>query len=85
MAISHNRNLPRAIFISMPIITIVYVMTNVAYLIVLTPEEILNSSAVAVVRMSVLTDGRRFLSNAFFFPLHFQRLLAITFIVPSHG
>lgn len=33
----------------MPIITIVYVMTNVAYLIVLTPEEILDSSAVAVV------------------------------------
>ncbi|KZS10590.1 Uncharacterized protein APZ42_024871 [Daphnia magna] len=43
-----HKNLPRAIFISMPIITIVYVMTNVAYLIVLTPEEILNSSAVAV-------------------------------------
>jgi hypothetical protein len=33
----------------MPIITVVYVMTNVAYLIVLTPEEILDSSAVAVV------------------------------------
>nr|CAH0107473.1 unnamed protein product [Daphnia galeata] len=43
-----NKNLPRAILISMPIITVVYVMTNVAYLIVLTPEEILNSSAVAV-------------------------------------
>ena len=41
--------MPRAIFISMPIITVVYVMTNVAYLIVLTPEEILESSAVAVV------------------------------------
>lgn len=42
------KNLPRAIGISMPVITVVYVLTNVAYLVVLSPEEILNSSAVAV-------------------------------------
>lgn len=35
--------------LSMPIITVVYVLTNIAYLVVLTPEEILASSAVAVV------------------------------------
>jgi amino acid transporter len=44
------KNLPRAIGISMPIITLVYAMANVAYLIVLTPEELLSSNAVAVVR-----------------------------------
>jgi amino acid transporter len=43
------KNLPRAIGISMPIITLVYAMANVAYLIVLTPEELLSSNAVAVV------------------------------------
>lgn len=43
------RNLPRAIGISMPIIAIVYALANVAYLVVLTPEEMLNSAAVAVV------------------------------------
>ncbi|XP_032792571.2 large neutral amino acids transporter small subunit 2 [Daphnia magna] len=42
------KNLPRAIGISMPIITLVYALANVAYLIVLTPEELLSSSAVAV-------------------------------------
>jgi len=43
------KNLPRAIGISMPIITLVYAMANVAYLVVLTPEELLSSNAVAVV------------------------------------
>lgn len=43
------RNLPRAIGISMPIITLVYALANTAYLVVLTPEEVISSSAVAVV------------------------------------
>ncbi|XP_041358975.1 large neutral amino acids transporter small subunit 1-like [Gigantopelta aegis] len=43
-----HKNLPRAIVISMVIVTAVYVATNVAYFAVLTPSEMLKSAAVAV-------------------------------------
>ncbi|XP_069950522.1 Y+L amino acid transporter 2-like [Cherax quadricarinatus] len=42
------RTMPRAIAISMGIVTVIYTLTNVAYYAVLTPAEILSSSAVAV-------------------------------------
>uniref|UniRef100_A0A182QT17 Amino acid permease/ SLC12A domain-containing protein n=1 Tax=Anopheles farauti TaxID=69004 RepID=A0A182QT17_9DIPT len=42
------RNLPRAICISMPMVTIIYVITNIAYFAVLPPDEMLSSQAVAV-------------------------------------
>ncbi|GBP66555.1 Large neutral amino acids transporter small subunit 1 [Eumeta japonica] len=42
------RNLPRAICISMPVVTVVYTLTNFAYFVVLTNTEILSSLAVAV-------------------------------------
>ncbi|XP_049869878.1 large neutral amino acids transporter small subunit 1 [Pectinophora gossypiella] len=42
------KNLPKAICISMPVVTLVYALTNVAYFAVLTPSEILATDAVAV-------------------------------------
>ncbi|KAL1458502.1 hypothetical protein WDU94_008647 [Cyamophila willieti] len=42
------RNLPRAIWIAMPIVTLVYVCANVSYFAVLTKSEMLGSTAVAV-------------------------------------
>ena len=48
---SMNRNLPLAIFISMVTVIVVYLVTNVAYLAILTPTQMLQSTAVAVVSM----------------------------------
>lgn len=42
------RNLPRAICISLPLVTVIYVLVNIAYFVVLTRDELLSSNAVAV-------------------------------------
>ena len=46
-----HKNLPRAIYLSMPVIIVVYCAVNMAYFAVLTPVGILSSNAVAVVRL----------------------------------
>ena len=43
------RNLPLAIYISMPLISVVYILANISYFTVLSPDELIESAAVAVV------------------------------------
>ncbi|XP_051836424.1 large neutral amino acids transporter small subunit 2 isoform X2 [Antechinus flavipes] len=43
-----QRNLPRAIYISIPLVTFVYVFANIAYVTAMSPQELLASNAVAV-------------------------------------
>ncbi len=47
--VASARNLPRAIYISIPLVTFVYTLTNIAYFSSMSPEELLSSNAVAVV------------------------------------
>lgn len=51
-------NLPRAIFISIPLVTVIYVLANMSYLSVLTPDAMKASDAIAV------TFGNRVMGKA---------------------
>ena len=48
-----QKDMPRAIYISITIVTIVYVLTNVAYFALVSPAEMMMSDAVAVVSVYV--------------------------------
>ena len=44
-----SRNIPLSIWMGIPLITICYLLVNIGYITVLTPQEIVNTDAVAVV------------------------------------
>ena len=46
------RDLPRALMIGIPLVTIVYLLTNIAYIAVVGGHGILNSGAVAMVSIT---------------------------------
>jgi hypothetical protein len=49
------RNVPRSIVISIPLVTVCYVLINISYLAVMTSAEMIESEAVAIV--SIPTDS----------------------------
>lgn len=53
------RNLPIAIGFSCILVTVVYLLTNVAFFTTLSPAEMLDSEAVAVVRIHVYNHIQR--------------------------
>lgn len=59
------KNLPRAIYISLPLVTAIYVLANMAYLAVLNRHEMIASNAIAVV-----SNSKR--KHLLVFPLNFN-------------
>ena len=47
------RDLPRALMIGIPLVTIVYILTNIGYIAVVGKDGILESGAVALVSLSL--------------------------------
>lgn len=54
-------NLPRAIMIGIPLVAFVYLSANIAYLTVLSPQMMIESSAVAVVSICHVTLFKLFI------------------------
>jgi amino acid transporter len=48
------RNLPKAIFFSIVLVTCIYTFTNIAYFTTVSPPEVLGGAAVAVVSFKLL-------------------------------
>lgn len=77
-----GKDMPRAIYISIPIVTFIYVMANVAYFSILSPAEVLQSDAVAVV--CVTTQAYRLMHSIIApqlqFPIVWFTLLAVRLV-----
>ncbi|KAI1731063.1 amino acid permease domain-containing protein [Ditylenchus destructor] len=61
--INPYKNLPRAIYISLPLVTLIYVLANLAYFAALTTEEILASDAVAITFISKIFGPTSFMTH----------------------
>lgn len=57
------KNLPRAIYISLPLVTGIYVLANMAYLAVLTPQQMIASNAIAVVSCLLIISKNLILTS----------------------
>lgn len=68
-----TRNLPRAIWIAMPIVTLVYVLANMSYLAVVSSDEMLSSPAVAVVSAKENVSPQLYLKIDIFVLLDFRQ------------
>ena len=60
-----ERNLPLAIVISVPLVTIVYILTNVSYFGVLSTSEITSSTAVAMVGDNMTSGAKLGLTKVY--------------------
>ena len=49
--INPSRNLPLSVIIGIPLVTVCYLLVNISYLLVMRPNEMMISDAVAVVRI----------------------------------
>ena len=47
--VNPQRDMPRAIYISIPIVTVIYVLVNISYFTAVSPAELKVSNSVAVV------------------------------------
>lgn len=67
------KNLPRAIYVSLPLVTIIYVLANMAYCAVLTSQQMIASDAIAVVNLPESEwFGHLFFLYSFIFYFNFQ-------------
>src|ERR1043165_6815118 len=75
------RNMLLSVLIAVPLVTLLYVMVNVAYMVALTPEEMIKSDAVATVSKyeCILRSRRNFnRKDVSFDSLEFNKLIYLS-------